>query len=104
MRIDSDSTYVYCSKLFSFGDVMLREGLEIRFNKQYDIISLCKIIQSLDFKFNHYKYEINVEMKNGYPSTIMFKPLNIADIQNLIYDYLFICYKIKEETKHLVVK
>ena len=99
VRINNDATYVYCTKLFPFGDVMFREGLEIRFNfqhKGYDAI--VKILENLNLKNNHFKYEKKLVMNKTHPSSFIFIPKNVTDVQKLIYDYIFIINRILEKT------
>jgi hypothetical protein len=102
VRLNNDATYVYCSKLFPFGDVMFREGLEIRFNFQHKgCDAIVKILENLDIKNNHYQYDKKMIMNKTHHSSFIFIPQNVTDIQKLIYDYVFMIEKIKESTRHL---
>lgn len=103
VRISNDATYVYCSKLFPFGDVMFREGLEIRFNFQHKgCDAIVKILDNLNFKNNHYQYEKKMVMNKTHHSSFIFIPQNVTDIQKLIYDYVFMCNRIKDRTTSFV--
>jgi hypothetical protein len=99
VRINGEETYVYCSKLFSFADVMFREGLEIRFNFQHkENEVLVKILEDLDLKYNHYQYKREFKIYNERNYTFIFVPQNVTDFQKLIYDYVFMCNRILEKT------
>lgn len=99
VRINNDATYVYCSKLFPFGDVMFREGLEIRFNfKQKGYDKIVEIIKNIDFQYNNYRYERKIIMNKTYYSSYIFIPQEVTDFQKLIYDYVFMCNTILEKT------
>lgn len=105
VRINNDATYVYCSKLFPFGDVMFREGLEIRFNFQHNNSdAIVKVLENLDLKNNHYQYEKKLVMNKTHHSSYIFIPQNVTDVQKLIYDYVFMCNKIFDETEKAVAK
>jgi hypothetical protein len=103
VRINNDSTYVYCTKLFPFGDVMFREGLEIRFNFQHKgSDAIVKILEHLDLKNNHYQYVKKLVMNKTHHSSYIFIPQNVTDVQKLIYDYVFMVNKIKDRTNSFV--
>ena len=103
VKINGEVTYVYCSKFFVFGDVMLREGLEIRFNFQMkDLDSIVKSLENMDLKYNHYQYKRAFKIYNDSNRIFTFIPQNVTDIENLIHDYIFMCNKITEITKNLV--
>lgn len=103
VKINGEVTYVYCSKFFVFGDVMLREGLEIRFNSQMkDLDSIVKSLENMDLKYNHYQYKRAFKIYNVRNRIFTFIPQNVTDIQNLIHDYIFMCNKITEITNNLV--
>lgn len=105
VRINNDATYVYCSKLFPFGDVMFREGLEIRFNFQHNNSdAIVKVLENLDLKNNHYQYEKKLVMNKTHHSSYIFIPQNVTDVQKLIYDYVFMCNKIFDKTEKAVAK
>ena len=105
-RINKTSTYVFCNKLFGFGDVMFREGFEIRFNHSIlDFSSIIKTLQELNLKTLNYKYSINCKMKNDHPETMIFIPQNYDDINKLIEDYVELTEIINKETsKYFLVK
>jgi hypothetical protein len=103
VRINNDSTYVYCTKLFPFGDVMFREGLEIRFNFQHKgSDAIVKILENLDLKNNHYQYAKKLVMNKTHHSSYIFIPQNVTDVQKLIYDYVFMVNNIKDRTNSFV--
>ncbi len=99
VRINSEATYVYCSKLFPFGDVMFREGLEIRFNfQQKDINPIVKILDNLDFGNNQYQYMKEFKIYNARNAVFIFVPQNVTDFQKLVDDYVFMCNTILVKT------
>jgi hypothetical protein len=103
VRINNDATYVYCTKFFLFGDLMLREGLELRFTHVLkDNNSIIQILENLDLENNHYQYKKELKTHNARNSSFIFIPQEVTDTQKLIYDYVFMCNKIKDSTKYLV--
>ncbi len=87
-------TYVYCSKLFPFGDLMIREGFEIRFKFRHKVSdALVDFLENLDIKNNHYHYEKKITL-NLYNSSFIFIPQEVTDLQKLISDYIFMCDRI----------
>ncbi len=95
VKINEEETYVYCSKLFPFGDIMFREGLEIRFNfREKGCDEMIKILENLDVKNNHYQYEKKLTINKIHHSSYIFIPQNVTDIQKLINDYVFMCNRI----------
>ena len=98
VRINNDSTYVYCSKLFPFGDVMFREGLEIRFNFQKkDNNNIVNILENLDFENIHYQFKKEFKIYNDRNRKFLFVPQNVTDFQKLTTDYLSIVDQIFEK-------
>jgi hypothetical protein len=105
VKINSTATYVYCNRLLLFGDVMLREGFEIRFKHNVkDYSEIISIIESLKFRINHYKYKKIFKMDNGQPSSMLFIPQEFDNIYNLIDDYIFMTNKIIDKTEKVVDK
>jgi hypothetical protein len=105
VRMNNDKTYVFCTRLFPFADVMIKEGFELRFkNNLKDYNSILEILKTLDIKNNHYKYKKKLLMKNNHPSTLIFIPNEVTDIQSLISDYLFITKLILNKTGKDVLK
>lgn len=101
VKINNEESYVYCLKLFSYADLMLREGFEIRFNHAItDFTSILKILENLDLSNNHYNYTINLKMANNHPSSMIFIPQEVTDIQKLIYDYMFMAKIILDKTEN----
>ena len=99
VRINGRSTYVFCNKLFCFGDVMFREGYEIRFNHSVlDFVSILKIIKELNLETLNYKYLSNCKMKNNHPDTMIFIPQYYNNIDKLIEDYIKLTEIIYKET------
>lgn len=105
-RINNPSTYVFCNKLFCFGDVMFREGYEIRFNhNQLDFVSILKTLKELNLKELNYKYSNNCKMKNNHPDTMIFIPQKFDSIDKLIEDYIELTELIHKETsKYILAK
>jgi hypothetical protein len=105
VKINSTPTYVFCNHLLPFGDVMFREGFEIRFkNNIKDYTEIIKILDGLKFKTNHYEYEKELNMKEGHPTSMIFIPKEVDNIYNLIDDYIFMTNKIIDKTEKAVVK
>ena len=103
VKLNNDSTYVYCTNFFRFGDLMLREGLQLRFTHSFkDSNSIIQILENLDIENTHYQYKKELETHNSRNLSFIFIPQEVTDIQKLIYDYVFICNKIKDSTKNLV--
>lgn len=101
MRIDPDESYVYCSKIFPFGDAMFKYNFEIRFDFQQNNIELIiKILDEMDLKNSYYQYKRAYNFHNQYSRIFRFIPQNVTDFQKLINDYMFIINKINESTKH----
>jgi hypothetical protein len=99
VRINNDATYVYCSKLFPFGDVMFREGLEIRFNFQKnDNDNIVNILENLDFENIHYQFKKEFKIYNDRNRKFLFVPQNVTDFQKLINDYVLLCNRINDRT------
>lgn len=99
VRINNDATYVYCSKLFPFGDVMFREGLEIRFNFQKkDNDNIVNILENLDFENIHYQFKKEFKIYNDRNRKFLFVPQNVTDFQKLIDDYVLLCNRINDRT------
>lgn len=104
-RINNDSQYVYCSNLFKIGDLMLTEAFEVRFNFQIkDHSSTIKILENLDLSNNHYQYKKELIMNKNHPTSLIFLPQEVHDIQKLIYDYIFMTNMILEKFGRPVVK
>ncbi|MDI6049409.1 hypothetical protein QLS31_06175 [Flavobacterium sp. XS2P24] len=103
VRLNNEATYVYCANFFPFGDLMLRQGFEIRFNfQQKGSDKIVEIIENIDFQNNNYQYERKIIMNKTYYSSYIFIPQEVTDNQKLIYDYVFMYNRIKDSTKHLV--
>ncbi|NRT10465.1 hypothetical protein [Flavobacterium sp. 14A] len=101
-RTNGADTYVYCSKFFAFADLMLREGLQIRFNHLVkDRDSIVTFLENLDIKTRHYQFKKTFRGSAGRYGEFMFLPEKVYDIKLLIEDYMFICDKIKDITAHL---
>lgn len=104
-RINNPSTYVFCNKLFCFGDVMFREGYEIRFNhNQPDFVSILKTLKELNFETFNYKYSTQCKMKNNHPDTMIFIPQNYDSIDGLIEDYIELTELIYKETSKYILR
>lgn len=102
VRMNNEASYVYCSKLFPFGDVMFREGLEIRFNlQQKDINGIVKILENLDFENNQHQYKKEFKIYNRHNVAFIFVPQNVTDFQKLVDDYVFMCNTILEKTGNI---
>lgn len=102
VRMNNEASYVYCSKLFPFGDVMFREGLEIRFNlQQKDINAIIKILENLDFENNQHQYKKEFKIYNPHNAVFIFVPQNVTDFQKLVDDYVLMCNTILEKTGNI---
>lgn len=104
IKMNSTKQYVYCNKLLACGDVMLREGFEIRFSygiKNQD--QYIKAIQTLNFENNNYKYEKTLVTNNPQAPYLIYVPQEVTDIQKLIYDYIFIAKTIIDKTRNIKI-
>lgn len=98
-RINNTSTYVFCNKLFCFGDVMFREGYEIRFNHSIlDSISILETLKELNLETLNFRYSTKYKIKNNHPDTIIFIPLKFDNIDKLIEDYIELTELIQHKT------
>jgi hypothetical protein len=103
--VNSTNTYVYCKELFCFGDVMIREGFEIRFF--YNLYSedlLLKKIKQIDLTDLLFKYDIQISNINNSNTKINFISKDASDLQNLIKDYDTIYLKVLSATKNVSYK
>ena len=105
IKINSSNQYVYCNKLLSFGDVMFREGFEIRlFFDLKNRDQFVSIIEGLSFENNNYRYEKKLINNNSQSPVLIFIPYEVTDIQKLIYDYIFMTKTILDKTKNIKIK
>jgi hypothetical protein len=103
--VNSTNTYVYCNELLPFGDVMIREGFEIRFF--YNLYSedlLLKKIKQLDLTDLLYNYEIQILENHNSNSKINFISKDASDLKNLLKDYDKIYLKVLSATKNISYK
>lgn len=104
-RLSSQSEYIYCSNIFKFGDLMIREGFEVRFNYQIkDHSSTIKILENIDLSNNHHQYRKELVMNKNNPTSFIFTPHGNIDIQKLINDYIYITNEIIDKTARLPMK
>lgn len=105
IKINSTKQYVYCNKLLSCGDVMFREGFEIRF---FFNIKNCdqfvRIIEGLSFENNNYKYNKTLITSNSQSPVLIYIPYEVTEIQKLIYDYIFITKTILDKTRNIKIQ
>lgn len=101
-RISFNTTYVFCTNIFDFGDVMFREGYEIRFNSQlYKYEGLIFYLENLNLNFLNHQYIANVKIQNGNSSSIMFVPQDFKNFKNLLEDYLNITELIYQNVNYV---
>ena len=103
--VNSTNTYVYCNELLPFGDVMIREGFEIRFF--YNLYSedlLLKKIKQLDLKDLMFNYEIQILESHNSNIKINFISKDASDLKNLIKDYDKIYLQVLSATKNISYK
>jgi hypothetical protein len=99
VTLNKDETYLYCTDFFKFGDLMIREGFEIRFKLMYNgCEDIVETLEKLDLKNYNYRYEKKLVMNKSYYNSFIFIPQNVTDNQKLIYDYVFMCNRIFEKT------
>lgn len=104
LKINNTSTYVYCRKLFPFGDVMFREGFEIRFNHAIlDFDAVLQIVENLNLSSCHYNYKRELKMANNHPETLILVPQNVSNIDRLIDDYLHVTKIILAKSQKLIL-
>lgn len=99
VRLNSDATYLYGTDFFRFGDLMIREGFEIRFKFQYQgCEDIVEILERLELKNYNYRYEKKLVINKTRHYSYIFIPQDVTDNQKLIYDYVFMCNRIFEKT------
>jgi hypothetical protein len=99
VRLNNDATYLYGTDFFRFGDLMIREGFEIRFKFQYKgCDAIVKILEKLELKNYNYRYEKKLVISKTRHYSYIFIPQDVTDNQKLIYDYVFMCLRIFEKT------
>lgn len=104
-NVNSTPTYVYCNELLPFGDVIIREGFEIRFF--YNLYSenlLLKKIKNLALIDLNYNYEIQIIESHNSNTKIVFLSKDASDLKNLIKDYDKIYLKVLSATKSVSYK
>lgn len=103
--VNSTNTYVYCNELLPFGDVMIREGFEIRFF--YNLYSedlLLKKIKQIDLTDLQFTYQIQILDNYNSNTKINFISKDASDLKNLIKDYDKIYLKVLSVTKNVSYK
>lgn len=104
-RTNGSSSYVYCKKIFFFGDAMFREGYEIRFNhSNFEFISIIKVLDNETFSNLNYKYVTKYRTKNNYPESLIFIPQDYNNIEKLIEDYTAMTKIILDKTSKFNLK
>lgn len=103
-KINSTAEYVYCNHLLPYGDVMFREGFEIRFINVRNHNQIIDILRAINFEKNHYKYEQKLTIKNNQPPYLSYVPQGVNDIQKLIYDYIFMTKTILDKTRNIEIQ
>jgi hypothetical protein len=103
-KVNSSETYVYCSKLFGFADVMIREGFELRILTVTNEHMLLRKLESINLGNLNYNYNLQViEDKNSkYRILILCK--NASDLNCLLEDYAKLYNRIVESTKRMSYK
>ncbi|MBW4361052.1 hypothetical protein [Flavobacterium taihuense] len=105
IKINSSKQYVYCKSLFPFGDVMFREGFEIRFFFNVENNDrFIKIIQGLNFENNNYRYEKILATKKSQSPVLLFIPQEVTDVQKLVFDYVFMAKTILDKTRNIKIQ
>jgi hypothetical protein len=102
VKINSTGSYVYCTDLLKCGDVMFREGIEIRF--KYGLIETNKFIEIIEeviLKNAHYKYKRELKGKDNNSPSLLFIPQKVDSIENLISDYDFIVSLINAKSQYI---
>ena len=105
-KVNCTPTYVYCQELLPFGDVMIREGFEVRLHQNlYSENLLLTKLKGLNLKYLNYEYEIINVAKDSFSKmkfTIVSK--NATDIDSLIVDFEKIYKRIITATKSVSYK
>lgn len=104
-KINSTATYVYCKELVGFGDVMIREGLEIRFKfNLYNKSTFLEKLKLIDLKSLNYSYASTATVeKNGTPHFI-YTPKSVSNLETLIDDYIALINIINSDVEKLSIK
>ncbi len=104
-KINSTATYVFCTDLLPFANVMIREGFEIRFHQNlYSEKQLVNKVKML--KFNNLNFDYNVEqiVDKYNDCKILISSKNISDLNTMFADYVKIYEIILNETKRISYK
>jgi hypothetical protein len=105
VRINKTATYVYATEIFSFGDLMLREGFEIRLQCLADHTEkqVLKALEDITFEGCTYEYKKKRLDRDYGPAYIRFTPQSPTSLDILIQDYIKLVWKIQQESKHIKV-
>ena len=104
-NINKTSTYIFCSALLPFADVMVDSRLTIRISKQRtDFDEIIKFIETIHFpSFHDFSIELKLNSQNSY-HYIDFVPTRTIELQKLIADYLNVVDLILNSSIHNVLK
>ena len=103
-KINSTNSYVYCEKILDFGDIMIRDGFEIRFKfSLYSEKAFVEKLKSLNLNDLNFNYETTLTYTNSTPY-FLFTPKNADDIANLIVDFIALIRLINNSVKNLSIK
>lgn len=105
IKIVDTATYVYLKEIFPFGDVMLREGFEIRLksltaNSKNEILEM---LQNLSFEGCHYKFKKKVIDKRA-GICVMLTPQNPTNLAHLTEDYTRLAKSIFQQSRSIDVE
>jgi hypothetical protein len=104
-KINSTATYVFCTDLLPFANVMIREGFEIRLHQNlYSENQLVNKIKMLTFNNLNYEYSIELLVSKYGESKILIMSKNTFNLKTMFDDYVQIYSILLNETKRISCK
>jgi hypothetical protein len=104
-KINSTATYVFCTDLLPFANVMIREGFEIRLHQNlYSENQLVNKIKMLTFNNLNYEYSIELLVSKYGESKILIMSKNTFNLKTMFDDYVQIYLILLNETKRISCK
>jgi hypothetical protein len=104
-KINSTATYVFCTDLLPFANVMIREGFEIRLHQNlYSENQLVNKIKMLTFNNLNYEYSIELLASKYGESKILIMSKNTFNLKTMFDDYVQIYSILLNETKRISCK
>jgi hypothetical protein len=103
-KINISGNYMYCVNILQFGDIMIREGYEIRF--KYSLCSeniFVNKLKSINLDDLNFDYETKLISKHNSPY-FNFTPKRVNNLDQLKEDYISLITKINHSVKNVSIK